>query len=390
MEKNLYFARLRLGESGLYDKMLDMELTERCNSNCIHCYINLPAADAESRNSELSTEEVKNILKEAAALGYLTVRFTGAEPLLREDFEEIYLFARKLGLKTGICTNGTLINRHMAELFARVPPLSEIYITIYGMKKKSYEAVTRTPGSFDAAWHGVNLLQENGIPFIVRGAFLPPSKEEIEELEAWASTIPWMPGPLTYSMFFDLRGRRDSEVKNRFIKRLRISPEEGLEILTKRGEEYTEEMRQFCSSFTGVKGDKLFTCGAGVTRSCVDAHGYLQPCTLLRHPDVVYDLKNGSIEDALTNFFPKMTQIKASNSDYLTRCARCFLMGLCDQCPAKSWMEHGTLDTPVEYVCEITHAQARYLGLLEDGEMAWEVSNWRERLKEFSDSGPDD
>ena len=33
--------------------------------------------------------------------------------------------------------------------------------------------------------------------------------------------------------------------------------------------------------------------------------------------------------------------------------------GLCEQCPAKSWSEHGTLDTPVEYHCEMAHAQAR-------------------------------
>jgi len=27
------------------------------------------------------------------------VRFTGGEPLLREDFEELYVFARKIGLR---------------------------------------------------------------------------------------------------------------------------------------------------------------------------------------------------------------------------------------------------------------------------------------------------
>jgi radical SAM protein with 4Fe4S-binding SPASM domain len=309
---------------------------------------------------------------------------------LREDFEEIYIFARKLGLRVSICTNGTLINRHLAELFARIPPLEEIYITIYGMKKESYEAVTRAPGSFEAAWNGIKLLQENGVPFAVRGAFLPPTEGEMEELEAWMSNIPGMSESLKYSTFFDLRARRDSEAKNRRIKKLRPSPEKGLEILTRKPEEYIEAMRPVCSKFTGTRGDKLFACGAGVKGGCVDAYGQFQPCILLRHPDVVYDLKNGSIEDALTDFFPKMRQIKASDTDYLNRCARCFLMGLCNQCPAKSWMEHGTLDTPVEYQCELAHAKARYLGLLEEGEKAWEISDWRERLEKFSDSETDD
>ena len=95
--------------------------------------------------------------------------------------------------------------------------------------------------------------------------------------------------------------------------------------------------------------------------------------------------RSGSLKDAKMNFFPKMREIKAANPDYLNRCASCFLMGLCQQCPGKSWMEHGTLDTPVEYLCDIAHAQARYLGLLKDGEMAWEIRDWKERIRHFSE-----
>jgi sulfatase maturation enzyme AslB (radical SAM superfamily) len=67
------------------------------------------------------------------------------------------------------------------------------------------------------------------------------------------------------------------------------------------------------------------------------------------------------------------------NPEYLARCARCFLKDFCNQCPGKSWAEHGTLDTPVEYLCRVAHAQARYLGLLAEGELAWEVENGAER-----------
>jgi radical SAM protein with 4Fe4S-binding SPASM domain len=112
----------------------------------------------------------------------------------------------------------------------------------------------------------------------------------------------------------------------------------------------------------------------------------LQPCMMLRHPDTVYDLRRGSLRDSMTRFFPGLRTMRATNADYLARCARCFLKGLCEQCPAKSWMEHGTLDTPVDYLCQVAHAQARYLGLVGGSEWAWEVSNWRERIKAFAES----
>jgi radical SAM protein with 4Fe4S-binding SPASM domain len=101
---------------------------------------------------------------------------------------------------------------------------------------------------------------------------------------------------------------------------------------------------------------------------------------MLRHPVAVYDLRNGSLKDALTDFFPRLREMKAKNPDYLARCARCFLKGLCEQCPAKSRMEHGTLDTPVEYLCQVAHAQALDLGLLKEGETAWNVMDWRKGL----------
>ncbi|MFA4992266.1 MAG: radical SAM protein [Candidatus Omnitrophota bacterium] len=365
---------------------LDIELTERCNNNCAHCYINLPKDDREAARKELSTAQWKGILKEAAGLGCMSVRFTGGEPLLREDFEELYVFARKAGLMVLVFTNAALITPRLAGLFKRIPPLEKIEVTVYGMSKGAYEAATRTDGSFEAAWHGINLLLRNRIPFVVKGALLSFNEREMDEFEKWAAAIPWMHGRSpAYSMFFNLRGRRDGR-KNELIKKLRPAPEEGLRIFARRKEDYVKGMKEFCSKFMRVSGDRLFSCGAG-RGGCVDAYGFFQPCMLLRHPDTVYNLAGGSLEDALVNFFPKIRGMKAVNPEYLSRCARCFLKGLCEQCPAKSWMEHGTLDTPVEYFCGVAHAQARFFGLLKERENAWEVRDWEERLDSFVKSG---
>jgi radical SAM protein with 4Fe4S-binding SPASM domain len=389
MQNGSYVIKQKISDGFLWKNKslllsrLDLELTERCNNDCVHCYINLPADDLLARKKELPTEETKNILREAARLGCLTVRFTGGEPLLREDFQELYIFSRKLGLRVILFTNATLITAELARLFARIPPLEKIEVSIYGMKKSSYEAATRTGGSFEAAWRGINLLLEYGIPFTAKGAFLPANKSETAEFEKWAKTVPGMNKTPAYSMFFDLRCRRD-EKKNDRIKRIRPSPEEALNFLARQKDRYIKEMKKFCSKFTRPSGEKLFSCGSGCGGGCVDAYGIFQPCMLLRHPATVYDLKKGSLEDALRNFFPKIRKMKTANPRYLSRCAKCFLKGLCEQCPAKSWMEHGTLDTPVGYLCEVAHTQARYLGLLKEKEMGWQVMEWEKRIKEFS------
>ncbi len=148
--------------------------------------------------------------------------------------------------------------------------------------------------------------------------------------------------------------------------------------------ENIRELESFCSKFAGSPGERLFTCGAGSRQASVDAYGGLQMCLLLRNPNTVYDLNDGSIRDALTSFFPEIRRLKAESADYLSRCARCFLKALCEQCPAKSWMEHGCMDLPIEYYCKITHTQARFLGILADNEKAWELRNWENRMDELT------
>jgi radical SAM protein with 4Fe4S-binding SPASM domain len=384
ISKNNNFWR-KAGKPALL-RQLDLELTERCNNNCIHCCINLPVGDLSAKKKELTADKIKNILKEAASLGCLIVRFTGGEPLLREDFAELYVYARKRGLKVRLFTNVTLMTSDLAELFKRIPPLVKIEVSVYGMKRASYEAVTRIKGSFQAFRNGINLLLKNKVPFVVKGALLPSNKNEIDKLEKWAATIPWMERPPSLSMFFDLHSRRNT-VKNRLIKSLRLNSEEGLKIITRRSETYIKEMQGFCSKFMRPLGDKIFSCGSGIGGGCVDAYGYFQPCLMLRHPDYVYNLKQGSLKDALEVFFPKLQEARANNPQYLVRCARCFLRGLCEQCPAKSWLEHGTLDTPVEYLCDIAHTQARFLGLLGQNEVAWEVKEWKKRINSFTERG---
>ncbi len=356
---------------------LDIELTERCNNNCIHCSINLDENHKQSA-LEMSTEFVKNILEQAAELGCLSVRFTGGEPLLRSDFEELYIYSRRLGLRVFLFTNATLINENTARLFRKVPPGRPIEITSYGMSEKSYQAVTRRKGTFVAFRRGLDFLIKHEVPFVVKIAVLPPNVYELGAAIEWAKSISRDHSAPSCVVALDLRSRRDSNDNNDRIRFLRMPPEEVVKVLGL-NEDYRKEMLAFCRKFTGTKSDKLFNCNIG-RGICIDAYGNVKGCLALQVPFLSYSLEQGTLRDAVTNYFPNFVNLKASNSDYLKRCAKCVLRGLCAQCPAKSWSEHGTLDTPVEYYCRIAHAHANALGLIKEGEKGWMITAWHDRL----------
>jgi radical SAM protein with 4Fe4S-binding SPASM domain len=355
-----------------------VELTERCNNACIHCYINHPPHDGASKSRELECSELCEILREAAGLGALSVRFTGGEPLLREDFADIYLTARRMGFVVVVSTNARLITDDLADLFEKIPPLSPIIVTAYGAGAGSYESVTRSVGAYGQMLRGVERLMKRGVPFVVDGVWLPETREEVASLESWAAHLGSQTLP-TWVVYLHRRGRRDGSQRSEEIAALRPSPSEVSDFLDGKLRERSDDVIGSVIRLMAPRGTSLFLCGVGRSLS-LDAYGTLQPCLQLRHPKVVYDLREGTLQEAVTEFFPSIRRLAARNPDYVRRCARCFLGGLCEQCPGWSWTEHGTLDTPVEYLCECAHARARDLGFLKEGERAWEVADWKARV----------
>ena len=357
---------------------LDLELTERCDNACLHCAVNLPLDDAQALAREMPTARVKQVLSEAADLGVLSLRITGGEPLVRADFEEVYLHARRLGLEVTLLTNARRVTPGLADLFREIPPRGHVCVTVYGMSRATYEHMTRRPGSYDEFRRGVDLLVSSGVPLRLNGAFLSPYVDEMRALVAWARTLPTVVGTPNEVMFYDLRRSRDSESRNRAIAELRPAPDEVLAAGALAAGHEAVTVR-FCRSFCGPRGDLLFTCGVGL-KPTVDAYGVAHACASLWDPQLSVDLSTTSLREAVEDVFPRLRELRATDAAYLERCARCFLRGLCQQCPARSYIEHGVLDRPVDYHCEAAQAQARRLGLLSADERPWHITDWKERI----------
>jgi MoaA/NifB/PqqE/SkfB family radical SAM enzyme len=294
----------------------------------------------------------------------------------------------------------------VADLFACIPPLAEIEITVYGMRRESYEAVTRTTGSFARFWRGLNLLSERNVPFLVKSVVLPPNRSEMDEFERGPATLPalsWKVTRPTYAVDLELRTRRDDAEKNRLIESLRLPPQENIAVVMRDAARFRSWTRALADRLLQPPGDYLFRCGVAKGASpCVDAYGFAHPCMSLLTPEMSYYLfgtgcggREAKLGDYATNQpiihptnqlqnalaqFTLLSELQTKNPAYLHRCACCFLFGVCNQCPAHSWIEYGSFDTPVEYQCDLTHAWARYLGWLGENEHGWEMTNWLDRF----------
>ncbi|MDO8738184.1 MAG: radical SAM protein [Candidatus Deferrimicrobium sp.] len=62
-----------------------LDVTYRCNNNCRHCWLSIPAVDP-ARKRELSFDEIRNIVDQARAMGTRRWSISGGEPMLRRTF----------------------------------------------------------------------------------------------------------------------------------------------------------------------------------------------------------------------------------------------------------------------------------------------------------------
>jgi len=90
------------------------ELTHRCPLRCTYCS---NPVELQKASAELKTDEWQQALRQAAELGVLHAHFTGGEPLVRPDAEELVRTAHDAGLYTNLITSGVgLTDRRLDEL----------------------------------------------------------------------------------------------------------------------------------------------------------------------------------------------------------------------------------------------------------------------------------
>jgi radical SAM protein with 4Fe4S-binding SPASM domain len=364
--KKKFAAATALAEFPLWDRLgekrvpfsFDLEITARCNYDCRHCYINLPADDKKAAKKELSLEQIGHIADQAIALGSLWCLLSGGEPLLRKDFADLYIMLKKKGLLVSVFTNACLITAEHIALFKKFPP-RDIEITVYGAKPETYERVTRRPGSYAAFRRSLDLLLQNGIKVRLKAMALRSNVGELDAIAAFCRQR--TKDYFRFDPLLHLRFDGD-EMRNREIVDERLAPEEIVRI-EQADEERSESLKKNWESMIFPEGEHrscqhLFHCGAGNNSFTVSYDGFFRLCSSLWHPDCVYDLKKGKLAEAWNKLVPNVRAMTSVAPEFLQKCRSCPIVNLCHWCPAHAHLENGRLDAWCDYFCQVAHARA--------------------------------
>ena len=114
-----------------YFPKMNLMITGKCNLNCLHCF---NAKDNAPLNSELSYEQVINVLDQAQEIGVHAFTITGGEPLVHRQFLDIIkaIYERDMFVFE-LNTNGLLITQKMLDTFKEIGCFPLIKISFDGI-----------------------------------------------------------------------------------------------------------------------------------------------------------------------------------------------------------------------------------------------------------------
>ena len=270
------------------------DCTRRCNLNCLHC-----GAVKEKYTRELTTEQIKSILDQLVDLKTDMFAVTGGEPLLRKDLPEVLSHAHRGGLKTGIATNGFLVDRATAE-WIKNAGVQSVQISLDG-PEETHNRIRGNSQSFERAVQAIELLTGLEVPLVsVATTITTENIHEIVDLKRLLLRLGVRLWRLAVVMPI---GR--AQIKNTFPNGDQLT---GLLDYVKKNDSrelhiYIGENLTFLGDWERQIRKAPTICPIGFTACCIGVDGNVRGCP--EQPDTVENREGSLLETPLREIWQK-------------------------------------------------------------------------------------
>jgi pyrroloquinoline quinone biosynthesis protein E len=138
------------------------EITYACPLHCVFCY---NPVDYTQHGPELTSQEWIKVLQDARAAGSVQCGFSGGEPLVRDDLEELVAEAHKLGFYTNLLTSGIGFTAERAKAL-KAAGLDHVQLSFQDSTRELNDFLSHTK-TFALKQKAAQLIQENGWPMVL-------------------------------------------------------------------------------------------------------------------------------------------------------------------------------------------------------------------------------
>ena len=336
------------------------ELTARCSLQCKMCYVRLEPWQVKAMGRELTAEEWISLGRQAIDAGTMFLLLTGGEPLLRPDFEQIYIALCKMGFIITLNTNATLMSEKYFELFSKYPPTA-VAVTLYGSSPETYEKICGDASGFEKTVRGLEMFSKLPTNLEVRTTFIKDNMHELDAIRAIANRFTKR-FAINIMVFKPTRGCTCD------VEKHRMNPKECLDVDMANYKYYyelddpeTEALLANEEEWTPPPEGRdhgldvepaVITCLAAKSLFWLSWDGKMFPCGTFDEPFNTKPLEEGFIP--AWNRLPTLfTELRHPDE-----CMRCELLEGCPNCPAYFQCETGNPEEISPYLCVLSKERA--------------------------------
>ncbi|HMK77872.1 MAG TPA: radical SAM protein [Thermodesulfobacteriota bacterium] len=180
-------------------RYLEIQITDRCNLQCRHCYI------GEGSHRDLTKKQIQSVLEEFEEIQGLRLLISGGEPLLHPHFWEINDILRNHAFRSVLLSNGTLITKEVAQKLR----VHEVQVSLDGVKEG--HELLRGKDTFEKTMAAIDHLQQANLRVSVATMIHRRNLSEFDQLasllqskhiEEWNVDVPCAEGRLKANQDF--------------------------------------------------------------------------------------------------------------------------------------------------------------------------------------------
>lgn len=309
---------------------LQIELTSHCNEDCRHCYLPI-----HRNRQNLPSAVLLKVLDEYAAMGGLSVTFSGGEPMLHPDLPMFLRHARGLDLSITLLSNACLLTEPLLNTLKDVN-ISLIQISVYSMNPDEHDRITRSKGTHAKTLRAIDMLVKADIPLQISCPVMRTNFQSYRDVLQWARHL----RVKAYTDFI-MMARADGSTDN-LDERLNINETEQLlrSIVDYDMEyrmmldEWAEKIEQSLPSQCAAEKE---VCGVGIGMICLSASAIYYPCSSWQGMPV-----GNATQQTLHEVWKKSPQLEKLRNirwSSFPQCLTCSDFDFCTMCMVRNFNE---------------------------------------------------
>ncbi|MDY3854303.1 MAG: radical SAM protein [Butyribacter sp.] len=322
------------------------ELSPLCNMSCDMCYARMERGEVKQAGELLEGDVWIDWARQMREAGMMFLLLTGGEPLLYPDFQKVYREVCEMGMYVTLNTNGTMIEREMAEFLGKYRP-RRVNISLYGIDGKGYYDLCHYPEGFDRAIRGIRLLKEREIGVKINVSLTPKNQKYFSSFYRIGEMLQVPVEVDTYMFPFSRQNQvypqqsrlPSNQCARAYLAALQTEKPKALDQLGKICCDYKEGIT--------LKNHQGVTCRAGRSSFWVNWQGEMSPCFAMKKGGI--SLRKNSFKEAWKALNQYVENVRVSS-----KCANCTRQEICLACPGRAEAETGDADGCPGYLCEFT------------------------------------